>query len=373
MIYLDNAATTKIYKKAQEARDYAEEYCFGNSSSLNSFGMKSEKLIKTSQEIIGKIINSNPNEIYFTKGATESNNIVIKSFSSPNSIAITSKIEHSSVFDAFKNNDYKEIIYLKNDQHGFIDLDDLRKNLTHEVKLVSIIYVNNENGVIQNVEEISKIIKAFDNNIIFHIDATQALGKVSCDVKKLGVDLMSFSAHKFHGPKGVGALYINSKIIGKVSPVLYGGRQQIISSGTNNHPAIYAMGIALDEQVKIYDKEYIKELNLYFRNQIKKNIKDYYIVSPDTNYCPNILSIGFANIKSEVLLHMLEEKEIYVTSGSACSKGNNNRILEALGVDDRYKDGVIRFSFTDTNTKEELDQTICILKDKIEEIRKVMI
>lgn len=372
MIYLDNAATTKIYKKAQDARAMAENEVFANSSSIHSFGMKSSNLLKESREIIASIIGSNPDEIYFTKGATEANNIAISSMSGKNNVAITSSIEHSSAYDSFKNYDFKEVIYLKNDRHGFIDLEDLRNQLNQDVKLVSIIYANNEIGTIQDIRKISEIVKNYNKDIILHIDATQALGKISCDVNKLKVDLMSFSAHKFHGPKGVGGLYIRKEILNKIKPVLHGGHQQVVSSGTDNHPAIYAMATALKEQIDADEFSYVNELNLYMRKLIENNISDYEFNTPEQDYSPYVLSVGFANIKSEVLLHMLEDKDIYVSSGSACSKGNNNRILEALGVDEKYSDGVIRFSFAGDNSKEELDTTIKVLKDSIEEIRRVM-
>ena len=372
MIYLDNAATTKISKKAQEARAFAEENAFANSSSLHSFGMKSNDLIRKSKEIISSVINSDTSEIYFTKGATEANNIVIRSLSGKNSIALTSSIEHSSVYDSFNNNNFKEVVYLKNDNYGFIDIGNLKENLNKDVKLISIIYVNNEVGTIQNIAEISKIVKSYNKNIILHIDATQALGKVSCDVNNLNVDLMSFSAHKFHGPKGVGGLYVRKEFLNKIKSVLFGGGQQIISSGTDNHPEIYAMAIALKEQVESKEYNYINDLNIYMRNLIEYNISDYRINTPNFDYSPYILSVAFTNIKSEVLLHMLEEKDIYVSSGSACSKGDNNRILEGLGIEDEYKDGVIRFSFSNDISKEDLDYTVEVLKESIDTIRKVM-
>ena len=372
MIYLDNAATTKIYKKAQDARTMAENEVFANSSSIHSFGMKSNNLLKDSKEIIAKIIGSSPDEIYFTKGATEANNIAISSFSGENNLAITSSIEHSSVYDSFKNYEFKEVIFLKNDRHGFVDLEDLKNKLNEDVRLVSIIYANNETGTIQDIRKISDIVKDYNNNIILHIDATQALGKIPCKVNELNVDLMSFSAHKFHGPKGVGGLYIRKEILNKVKPVIHGGHQQVVSSGTDNHPAIYAMAIALKEQVESDEFDYVNELNLYMRELIEKNISDYEFNTPSNNYSPYVLSVGFANIKSEVLLHMLEDNNIFVSSGSACSKGNNNRILEALNVDPKYSDGVIRFSFAGENTKEELNETIKVLKNSIEEIRRVM-
>ncbi|WP_296141395.1 cysteine desulfurase family protein [uncultured Anaerococcus sp.] len=372
MIYLDNAATTKIYKKAQDARTYAENEAFANSSSLHSFGLKSSNLLRESREIIASIIGSNPDEIYFTKGATEANNIAISSMSGENNIAITSAIEHSSVYDSFNNYPYKDIIYLKNDRYGFVDLDDLKEKLSKDVKLVSIIYANNEIGTIQDIRKISDIVKSFDKNILIHIDATQALGKISCDVGELKVDLMSFSAHKFHGPKGVGGLYVRKEILSKIKAVLHGGHQQVVSSGTDNHPAIYAMATALKEQIDADEFNYVNDLNQYMRTLIDNNISDYIFNTPGESYSPYILSVGFANIKSEVLLHMLEDNDIYVSSGSACSKGNNNRILEALDVDDKYSDGVIRFSFAGENTKEELEETVKVLKESIDEIRRVM-
>lgn len=372
MIYLDNAATTKIYKNAQQARAFAEEEAFANSSSIHSFGLKSSNLLRESREIIASIIGSNPDEIYFTKGATEANNIVISSVSGENSIAITTSIEHSSVYDSFKNNIFKEVIYLKNDNYGFIDIEDLKDKLQNDVKLVSIIYANNEIGTIQEIRKISDIIKSFDKNILIHIDATQALGKISCDVNELKVDLMSFSAHKFHGPKGVGGLYVRKEILSKIKPVLHGGHQQVVSSGTDNHPAIFAMATALNEQIDADEFNYVDDLNQYMRTLIDENISDYIFNTPDVSYSPYILSVGFAKIKSEVLLHMLEDNDIFVSSGSACSKGNNNRILEALDVDDKYSDGVIRFSFAGENTKDELEKTVKVLKESIDEIRRVM-
>ncbi len=372
MIYLDNAATTKISKKAQEARAFAEDNAFANSSSLHSFGMESNNLIREAKEIISSVINSNTNEIYFTKGATEANNIVISSLSGENSVLLTTSIEHSSIYDSFVNNNYKEVIYLKNDKYGFIDLDDLKDKLSQDVRLVSLIYVNNEIGTIQDMEKISKLIKSYNKNILLHIDATQALGKITCDVDKLGIDLMSFSAHKFHGPKGVGGLYVRKNALTKIKPVLFGGHQQVISSGTDNHPEMYAMAVALKEQVENNEYDYIDSLNKYMRELISENIDNYIINTPEDNYSPYILSVGFAKIKSEVLLHMLEDKKIYVSSGSACSRGNNNRILEGLGIDKDYSDGVIRFSFSSDINKEDLNYTIDVLKESINTIRKVM-
>ncbi len=369
MIYLDNAATTKMYDEAIKAYVKAQEETFANPSALHSFGMEAENLIKQSRKYIASVISSAESEIFFTKSASESNNIAIKSFGG---VALTSKIEHSSVQEAFKNSDFDKVIYLDNDKYGFIDLNDLKKQLNNDISFVSIIYVNNEIGCIQDIRKISKIIKSFNKNIILHIDATQALGKIDCDVKALGVDMMSFSAHKFHGPKQMGGLYIKKDITAKVKPILDGGYQEIISSGTSDAPSIYAMAIALRKQIEANEYEYIKDINSYFRSLIKDSIDDYYIISPEESCSAYILDVAFANIKAEVLLHMLEEEEIYVSSGSACSKGDDSRILSAIDLDEKYMDGSIRFSFSGEISKEDLDFTIDILKRSIELIRMVI-
>ncbi|MDO5047384.1 MAG: cysteine desulfurase family protein [Anaerococcus sp.] len=371
MIYLDNAATTKMSKKAIEAEVEVLENFYANASAIHSYGMESENLIKKARSYIGKVINAKASDIYFTKGATESNNIVIASMAADDSSALTSRLEHSSVYDAFNNYHYKKVVFLKNDENGAIDLEDLKAKLSKDIRLISLIYVNNETGSIIDIKAISKIVKAYDPNILIHIDATQALGKISCDVIDLGVDLMSFSAHKFHGPKGLGGLFVSKKALGKIKPILFGGRQEIISSGTQNHPAIVASARALEEVIEEDKYDYIASLNKYLREGISKNINDYKIISPNEAYSPYILSVAFKNIKSEVLVHILEDEQIYVSSGSACSKGTNNRVLEALGVEEEYIDGVIRFSFSADISKKDLDKTIKVLKEGIKMIREV--
>lgn len=369
MIYLDNAATTKMYDEAIEAYVKAQEETFANPSALHSFGMEAENLIKESRKYIASVISASESEIFFTKSASESNNIAIKSFEGT---ALTSKIEHSSVDKAFKNSNFDKVIYLDNDKYGFIDIEDLKNKLSKDLSFVSIIYVNNEIGSIQDIKQISNIIKSYNKDIILHIDATQALGKIECNVKALGVDMMSFSAHKFHGPKQMGGLYVKKDVIAKIKPILDGGYQEIISSGTSDAPSIYAMATALKKQIEADEYDYISELNTYFRSLIKNNIEDYYIISPESNSSAYILDVAFANIKAEVLLHMLEEEEIYVSSGSACSKGDDSRILSAIGLDKKYMDGAIRFSFSGEISKEDLDFTINILKRSIELIRMVI-
>lgn len=371
MIYLDNAATTRMYDEVIDIEKDFEKNFFANPSALHSFGMNVENKVRDARKIIASYINANENEIYFTKGATESNNIIINSFANEKNTAITTKIEHSSVIDAFENSFYKKLKLISNDDKGFIDLESLENLIDEDTKLVSIIYVQNEIGSIQDIRKISDIIKSKNKDILFHIDATQALGKISCDVKKLGVDAMSFSSHKVHGPKGIGGLYIKNSFKNKIKPLLFGGRQEIFSSGTTNAPAIYSFAKALELSNKKEDYSYIKDLNTYFREKIIDRFSGYHINSPCENSSPYILNIAFEKIKSEVLLHMLEDDEIYVASGSACSKGNNNRILSALNLDKKYMDGAIRFSFSHDISKKDLDFVLDKLYEYVEEIRKV--
>lgn len=371
MIYLDNAATTRMYDEVIDAEKDFEKNYFANSSALHSFGMEVEKKINESRKIIAKYLGCEGKEIYFTKGATESNNIVINSFKARKNNAITTKLEHSSVIDAFNNSQYKEVKLVNNNNFGFINIDEIDNLIDDDTRLISIIYVQNEIGSIQDIKKISDIIKSRNKDIFFHIDATQAFGKIDCNVKKLGVDAMSFSSHKIHGPKGVGALFINKEKLNRIKPYLYGGRQELISSGTLNAPAIYAFSMALNLSKEKEDIAYIRKLNLHLRNKIMDNISGIHVNTSIENSSPYILNVSFEKIKSEILLHMLEEDKIYVSSGSACSKGADNRILEAINLDKKFIDGSIRFSFSNDITVEDLDRVVEKLKKHINEIRMV--
>ncbi|MDY3005463.1 cysteine desulfurase [Anaerococcus sp. AGMB00486] len=371
MIYLDNAATTRMYDEVIDIEKEFERNYFANPSALHSFGMEVEEKVKESRKFIADYIGSDENEIFFTKGATESNNIIINSFKSSENTAITSKLEHASVIDTFNNTQFKEVKLVDNDNFGFIDIKNLENLVDDKTNLISLIYVQNEIGTIQNVKKINEVIRNKNKNVFIHLDATQALGKIDCNVKNLGVDALSFSSHKIHGPKGIGGLYINKKKLGKIKTYLFGGRQELVSSGTLNAPAIYAFYKALSLSKEKEDIDYVKKLNLYLRNKVMDNIENIHVNSSIENSSPYILNISFEKIKSEILLHMLEEDKIYISSGSACSKGKDNRILDAIGLDDKYKDGSIRFSFSSDISFEDLDKVVRSLKKHVEEIRMV--
>lgn len=371
MIYLDNAATTRMYDEVIDYEKEFEKKYFANPAALHSFGSKVEEKVDNARSKLAKYIGASESEIYFTKGATESNNIVIKSFESEKNTAITSKIEHSSVIDTFDNSNFKEVKFIENDEFGFLKLDNLESLIDDDTKLVSIIYVQNELGSIQDIKKVAEIIKKKNKDVFLHIDATQALGKIDIDVKNLGIDAMSFSSHKIHGPKGIGGLYINKEKKSKIRPYLFGGRQEKISSGTLNAPAVCSFAKALELSKGKENYSYIKDLNIYLRNKILDRISGVHVNSALEKTSPYILNISFSKIKSEVLLHMLETDEIYVSSGSACSKGKDNRILEAIGLGDEFIDGSLRFSFSHDITKKDLDKLLDGLSEHIEEIRMV--
>ena len=380
-IYLDNSATTKPRERVIEEMMTMLQTDYGNPSSLHRMGLEAEKRVESSRAIISNYLNVSKDEIMFTSGGTESNNIAIQGtinkYSRRGKHIITSKIEHSSVLNIFKHyedNGYK-VTYLDIDRNGLIDLNQLEESITDETVLVSIMYVNNETGVIQPIEKVREIIKSKNKDTKLHVDGVQAFGKINIDIKKLGADSFSFSGHKIHGPKGVGALFIKKGL--NLNPIIFGGGQEKnIRSGTENTPGIVGLGVSVDEMAKHFKEEYekISELRLYFYEEIGDNIEDIKLNSfTDERSAPHILNISFRGIKGEILLHYLESDNIYVSTGSACSskgKGKSS-VLQALKLSNEEIDGAIRFSFSYENTREELDFVVEKLKKAVEEIRKI--
>ena len=380
-IYLDNSATTKPRRSVIDAMINMMEEEYGNPSSLHRMGFDAEKRVEASRKTIADFLNVSQDEIVFTSGGTESNNIavqgVVNKYKRNGNHIITSSIEHPSVMNIFKHyeeNGY-DVTYLDVDSDGRIDLKQLEESISDRTILVSIMYVNNETGVVEPIKEIKETIKKVNQETKLHVDGVQAFGKIDIDIKGLGIDVFSFSSHKSHGPKGIGGLFIKKGL--NLNPIIFGGGQEKnLRSGTENTPAIVGLGKAVDEIANTFKEENarIKAVKLYFYNKIVDNIKDIKTNSLlDERSSPHILNISFLGIKGEVLLHYLESDNIYVSTGSACSSKGKSKssVLKALNLTDNEIEGAIRFSFSYENTIEEMDIVVGKVKLAVEEIRKI--
>lgn len=375
-IYFDNAATTKVFPEVMSVMEDAMNVSYGNPSAKHRKGMEAENLIKEAQETIAKSLKAKPKEIFFTSGGTESNNTAIIGTALANKRKgkhiITSKIEHASVYEpmAFLEDLGFEITYLNVDSKGRILLDELETAIRPDTTLVSLMFVNNEIGAVQPIKEAGEIIKKKNKETVFHVDAIQAYGKLQIVPKNLKIDLLSMSGHKIHGPKGIGFLYVREGT--RIQPLIYGGGQQKgMRSGTENVPGIAGLGCACSQMIGDHfeNAEKIRIVKEYFQERIKE-IED---IRDNSGEAPHIASISFRGIRSEVLLHALEDKGIYVSSGSACSSNKKQAVsgtLNAIGLPDDYKDGTLRFSFSVENTKEEVDETIEALKELVPMLRR---
>lgn len=372
-IYLDNSATTQPYEEVLQYMYEVDRNFYGNPSSLHTKGIEAENLIKRARTQLADVLKADSREIYFTSGGTEANNLAILGYLKANPRSgkhiITSEIEHPSVLEVYKqlaSEGYK-VDYIPVDNKGLIRLDALRNAAGKETALMSFIYTNNEVGSIQPINEINKIRKAQCPDAALHIDAVQAFGKSAIYPSGENIDLLSFSSHKIHGPKGVGALYIRKGI--KLKPVLLGGGQETsIRSGTENVPGICGFGLAAEKIFNFINENYLKlkALKGHFEENITKYFAEALINSPE-EASPYIINVSFPNLKSEVLLHHLEQKNIFVSTGSACAshKNSHSHVLKAMGVSPKYIDGAIRFSLSASNTIDEMDETINALKEII--------
>lgn len=382
MIYLDNCATTKPREEVVKAMYESMMDDFGNPSSLHRLGMKAEKRVKEARGYIAEFLNVDSNEIYFTSGGTESNNIAIQSF--VNKMArrgkhiVTTKIEHPSVLNIMKyyeKNNF-EVTYLNVDDYGYISLDELKSSIRDDTILVSVMHVNNEIGSIQPIFQIKSIIKEINPNTLFHVDGIQGFGKIDISLKASGIDSYSFSSHKIHGPKGIGGLFIDKKHV--ISPIIFGGNQERgLRSGTENLPGIIGFGEAVRIMAKNYNEErkHVFRLKEYFANRLKAEIEDIRLnTSLDNMSSPYILNISFRHVRGEVLLHYLEDKDIYVSTTSACSSRGTDKshVLKSIGLKDEEIQGAIRFCFSYENTMEDMDYTIDVLKESVREIRQII-
>ena len=378
-VYLDNSATTRVMDSVAELMVKVMREDYGNPSSKHRMGMKAEQYIKEARAAIAKTLKVQDKEIIFTSGGTESNNMALIGAAMANQRAgrhiITTRIEHASVYQplAFLESQGFSVTYLGVDQDGHISLKELEESLRPDTILVSIMYVNNEIGAVEPVEEIGRIIKEKNPGTLFHVDGIQAYGKYEIQPKRQHIDLLSVSGHKIHGPKGVGFLYIQEKA--KVRPILFGGGQQRdMRSGTENVPGAAGLGLAAKE---IYQNlgeriSHMRELKDYFIDQVEKLPGVVVNSRKGEEGAPQIISVSFQGVRSEVLLHALEDKGIYVSSGSACSSNHPaiSGTLKAVGVKKELLDSTLRFSLGMENTREELDYTVEALKELLPVLRR---
>ncbi len=379
-VYLDNSATTMSYPEVGElvykimCRDY------GNPASMHRKGVEAEHYIREAKETLARIMKVNAKEILFTSGGTESDNLALIGCARANKRSgnhlITTSIEHPAVLNAMRYLEEEEgfrVTYLPVDSKGKMKLEALKEALCPETILVSVMYVNNEVGTVQPVQEAAKIVKEYDPSILFHTDAVQGFGKYHIYPKRMGIDLLTASGHKIHGPKGVGLLYISDKV--KICPIIFGGgHQKNIRSGTENVPGTAGIGLAAKMIYRDMDMKValMRELKNYFIEGISK-IEDTTIHGfTDEGSAPHIISVGIAGVRSEVLLHALEDKGIYVSSGSACSSNHPSvsGVLKGIGASNEYLDATLRFSMSEFTTKEEIDYTLETLYNCIPMLRK---
>ena len=378
-IYLDNSATTKPYKEVVDKMVLALTTQYGNPSSIYKKGIEVEREIKEIRRNIARSLGAKETEIYFTSGGTECNNTIIRSVAKLNrktkNHIISTVIEHPSVLNTLKDleADGFEVTYLPVGKDGKISLEDLKNAIKKETILVSVMHVNNEIGTIQPIEEIGKYLKSLDEKVYFHVDAVQSYAKIKFRPSRYNIDFMSVSGHKLHGPKGIGFMYVKEN--NRIKPLLTGGGQEIgIRSGTENVPSIYGIG----EAVRILNQDLegtidkVRGLRDLLKEEILANIDNVKINSPEDGVC-HVLNVSFRGVRGEVLLHYLEQKEIYVSTGSACSsKKKGSHVLNAIGLTPDEIEGAIRFSLSDLNTKEEIMKTVEVLKESVSDLRMII-
>ena len=378
-VYLDNSATTRCYESVRELVGKVMCDDYGNPSSMHKKGVEAEKYVRESKETLAKLLKVQEKEIFFTSGGTESDNLALIGCARANCRAgrhlITTTIEHPAILNTMQHLESEgfRVTYLPVDRDGRVKLDALKRALCEDTILVSIMHVNNEMGAVQPIEEAAQIIKHYNPRILFHVDAVQGFGKYRIHPKRMGIDLLSISGHKIHGPKGTGVLYINEKV--KIKPIVFGGEQQKnVRSGTENVPGIAGIGLAAKEIYTDFDDKiaYMRDLKNYFIEGIRKIEKTVVHGRTDEMSAPHIISVGFSGIRSEVLLHTLEDKGIYVSAGSACASNHPaiSGVLRGIGVHSEYLDSTLRFSMSEFTTKEEIDYTLKTLYNCVPMLRR---
>ena len=378
-VYFDNSATTQVFDCVRDVmvKTLTEDY--GNTAARHIKGVEAEHYIKAAREEIAKSLRVKEKEIVFTSGGTESNNMALIGTALANRRAgnhlITTCIEHASIYNtmSFLEEQGFRVTYLPVDHNGIVSPDALREAICDETILVSVMYVNNEMGAVEPIEEIGKIIKEKKPGAYFHVDAIQAYGKYVIRPKRQGIDLLSVSGHKIHGPKGVGFLYMDERV--KIKPLIYGGGQQKgLRSGTENVPGCAGLGAAVKE---IYREHEAKVEKLYaLKDRLVSGLSKMEGVTvlglTGRDSAPQIVSAAFEGVRAEVLLHALEDRGVYVSSGSACSSTHPgvSGTLRGIGLKAELLDSVLRFSFGLFNTEDEVDYCLAQLQELLPVLRK---
>ena len=377
--YFDNSATTRCYPEVAEIVVKTMTEDFGNPSAMHLKGVEAEKYVREAAQTLAKILKVNEKEIIFTSGGTESNNLALFGGADANKRSgnhiITTSVEHAAVGQPAERLEQMgyEVTIVPVDHRGVVQLEALEKALRPDTILVSTMYVNNEVGAVMPVEEIAKLVHEKSPKALYHVDAIQAFGKYRIYPKKAGIDMLSVSSHKIHGPKGVGFLYINEKA--RIQPQILGGGQQAgMRSGTDNVPGIAGMGVAAKMVYTDFDE---KIEHMY---QLKERLAEGFLKLPDVRLngmeiregAPQILSASFLGVRSEVLLHTLEEKGIYVSAGSACSSHKRKAAgtLSAMGIEAAQRESTLRFSFSEENTFEEVDYALEVIGQVLPMLRR---
>ena len=389
LVYLDNSATTRQYDEVTELMSRAMRENFGNPSSLHSLGLKAEKEVKNARKILAQSLGAREEEVFFTSCGTESDNTVLMGAAQAKKRRgkkiIVSAVEHPAILEPAKKLESMgfEVAYIGVDKQCRLNMESLKNAVTDDTILISVMGVNNETGTIMPIEEIARFKEEYNRthgtDIWLHTDAVQAFGKILVNLKKeyKGVDFLSASAHKIHGPKGMGLLYMK-KGLNLVPFLLGGGQERHMRSGTENTPGIVGFGKAADLAMRDFDERIQRMSTARQRllEQICAEIKDIRINSPEgEEACPSVLNLSFLGTRGEVLLHTLEQDGIFVSTGSACfsnhSSAKGSHVLNAMGLTPKEIEGAIRFSFSEFNTEEEIDFTADKVKAAVARFRRL--
>ena len=379
--YLDNSATTRCTKSVAQVMTEVMCGAYGNPSSLHHKGVEAERYVRGARETIAKTLKCTPKEIFFTSGGTESDNLAIRGAAYANARQgrhlITTSVEHPAVLNAMQYLEQQgyEVTYLPVDEYGRVRLSDIEAAIRPDTILVSMMHTNNEIGALEPIAEAGELIKRVNPNTLFHVDAVQGYGKSRIYVKRMKIDMLSVSAHKIHGPKGIGFLYVGDRV--KIRPIVFGGGQERgLRSGTENVPAIAGMAQAAEEIYQNLDEDVERMYGLRARLEdgIRRLENVRFNTLPGRESAPHVLSVSFAGVRSEVLLHALEDKGIYVSAGSACASNHpetsGSATLRAIGLEKELLNSTIRFSLSAFTTEEEIDDTVQALGELVPMLRR---